>query len=97
MLDRKTNIAARPHLAADMERVPRIRKHSIPICARAMMTRCAGWIYEAKSMSTAVNSDGGYLVDPQTSDSVASMLNSTASIRSIASRWCMSRRRRMTC
>jgi HK97 family phage major capsid protein len=39
---------------------------------------------EGKSLSTAVNSDGGYLVDPQTSDRVQSVLNTTASIRAIA-------------
>ena len=40
---------------------------------------------EGKSLSTAVNSDGGYLVDPQTSESVQGVLNATASIRAIAS------------
>ena len=40
---------------------------------------------DGKSLSTAVNSDGGYLVDPATSESVQSVLNATASIRSIAS------------
>jgi HK97 family phage major capsid protein len=40
---------------------------------------------EGKSLSTAVNSDGGYLVDPQTSETVQSVLNTTASIRAIAS------------
>ena len=40
---------------------------------------------EGKSLSTAVNSDGGYLVDPQTSATVQSVLNATASIRAIAS------------
>lgn len=40
---------------------------------------------EGKSLSTAVNSDGGYLVDPQTSATVQSVLNTTASIRAIAS------------
>ncbi|MEP2470246.1 MAG: phage major capsid protein [Paracoccaceae bacterium] len=39
---------------------------------------------DVKSLSTAVNSDGGYLVDPQTSATVSSVLNATASIRSIA-------------
>ncbi|MEY8841969.1 phage major capsid protein, partial [Cribrihabitans sp. XS_ASV171] len=39
---------------------------------------------EAKSLSTAVNSDGGYLVDPQTAEAIKSVLRSTASIRSIA-------------
>ena len=40
---------------------------------------------EGKSLSTAVNSDGGYLVDPQTAERVQSVLNATASIRAIAS------------
>ena len=40
---------------------------------------------DGKSLSTAVNSDGGYLVDPQTSETVQSVLNTTASIRAIAS------------
>ncbi|MDG1168714.1 MAG: phage major capsid protein, partial [Sulfitobacter sp.] len=40
---------------------------------------------EGKSLSTAVNSDGGYLVDPQTNATVQSVLNATASIRAIAS------------
>ena len=32
-----------------------------------------------------MNSDGGYLVDPQTAETIKSVLNATASIRSIAS------------
>ena len=39
---------------------------------------------EGKSMSTAVAADGGYLVDPQTSATVQSVLASTASIRAVA-------------
>ncbi len=39
---------------------------------------------DTKSLSTSVNSDGGYLVDPQTSETVQSVLNSAASIRAIA-------------
>ncbi|SNT38006.1 phage major capsid protein, HK97 family [Antarctobacter heliothermus] len=35
-------------------------------------------------MSTAINSDGGYLVDPQTAETIKSSLNTTASIRQIA-------------
>ena len=39
---------------------------------------------EGKAMSSAVNADGGYLLDPQTADSIRSMLVSTSSLRSIA-------------
>ncbi len=43
-----------------------------------------GLVLEGKAMSTAVNADGGYLVDPQTAESIRGVLKSTASIRSIA-------------
>ncbi|MFN3209696.1 MAG: phage major capsid protein [Roseovarius sp.] len=39
---------------------------------------------EGKAMNSAVAADGGYLVDPQTADTIKSVLNSTASIRAIA-------------
>ena len=40
---------------------------------------------EGKSLSTAVAADGGYLVDPVTSETVAQVLSGAGSIRSIAS------------
>ena len=39
---------------------------------------------EGKAMSTAVAADGGYLVDPQTADTIKGTLSATASIRAIA-------------
>lgn len=39
---------------------------------------------ESKALSTTVNGDGGFLVDPQTSETIRSVLKSTASIRHIA-------------
>ncbi len=39
---------------------------------------------EGKALSTAVAADGGYLVDPQTADTIRSMMQSTASLRAIA-------------
>ena len=39
---------------------------------------------EGKAMSSAVAGDGGYLVDPQTSDTIRGTLSSTASVRAIA-------------
>jgi len=39
---------------------------------------------EGKALSSAVAGDGGYLVDPQTADTIKSVLSSTASIRAIA-------------
>ena len=40
---------------------------------------------EEKALSTAVAAEGGYLVDPQTSETIASVLRSSGSIRAIAS------------
>ncbi|MCB1361880.1 MAG: phage major capsid protein [Rhodobacter sp.] len=44
-----------------------------------------GLVLEGKGLNTAVNSEGGYLVDPQTSDRIQGVLTSAASIRAIAS------------
>ncbi len=44
-----------------------------------------GLEFDTKALSTAVNTDGGYLVDPVTSDSVNAVLASAASVRAIAS------------
>ena len=44
-----------------------------------------GLSLETKGLSTAVNGDGGYLVDPQMSDSIRAVLKSTASLRQVAS------------
>jgi HK97 family phage major capsid protein len=41
-------------------------------------------VLEGKALSTAVAGDGGFLVDPQTAETIRSMLVSTASIRAIA-------------
>ena len=40
---------------------------------------------EGKALSTAVAGEGGYLVDPQTAETIRSTLSATASIRAIAS------------
>jgi HK97 family phage major capsid protein len=44
-----------------------------------------GLTLEGKALNTAVAGDGGYLVDPQTSEMIRSVLKSTASLRQIAS------------
>lgn len=43
-----------------------------------------GLSLEGKAMSSSVAGDGGYLVDPQTSASIQSVLRSTASLRQVA-------------
>jgi len=44
-----------------------------------------GLSLEGKGMNTAVSSEGGYLIDPQTSERIQGVLYSSASIRAIAS------------
>ncbi|WP_420812360.1 phage major capsid protein [Pararhodobacter oceanensis] len=44
-----------------------------------------GIMLEGKGMTTTVNSEGGYLVDPQTSERIQGVLYAAASVRAIAS------------
>lgn len=43
-----------------------------------------GLILEGKGLNTAVSAEGGYLVDPQTSDRIRGALMATASLRAVA-------------
>ncbi|MCF6234352.1 MAG: phage major capsid protein [Rhodobacteraceae bacterium] len=85
MLDRKSTMAARPHLAAATDAGAPHQKAFNSYLRSGEDEGLRGLELEAKGLSTAVNADGGYLVDPQTSETVSSILNSSASIRSIAS------------
>ncbi|HBS51048.1 MAG TPA: phage major capsid protein [Rhodobacteraceae bacterium] len=85
MLDRKSHQAARPRLAAAAsEEAPHLKAFNAYLRS-GDEGALRGLDFEGKSMSTAVNGDGGYLVDPQTSERVQSVLNATASIRAVAS------------
>jgi HK97 family phage major capsid protein len=85
MLDRKSQIAARPHLATTTDAGAPHQKAFNAYLRSGDDDGLRGLEIEGKSMSTAVNSDGGYLVDAQTAEAVKSVLQSTASIRSVAS------------
>jgi HK97 family phage major capsid protein len=85
MLDRKTLTAARTPLAGATEAGAPHKKAFNAYVRSGDDDGLRGLELEGKAMSSAVNSDGGYLVDPQTSDIVKSVLNTTASIRAIAS------------
>jgi HK97 family phage major capsid protein len=84
MLNVKTMAYGRPALsmAAEVE-VPH-RKAFAAYLRSGDDDAMRGLTLEGKAMSTAVAADGGYLVDPQTAESIRSMLVSTASIRAIA-------------
>lgn len=85
MLDRKTMTYARPALSAVAELDVPHKKAFGAYLRTGDDDGLRGLALEGKAMSTAVSADGGYLVDPQTADSIRSMLVSTSSLRSVAS------------
>ncbi|WP_264213736.1 phage major capsid protein [Leisingera thetidis] len=85
MLDRKTISQNRPHLAASRDAGAPHHKAFNAYLRSGDDDGLRGLELEGKAMSTAVNSDGGYLVDPQTAETVKSVLQSSASIRAVAS------------
>ncbi|EBA03689.1 phage major capsid protein, HK97 [Rhodobacterales bacterium HTCC2150] len=84
MLDRKMMTHKRPALSTGAETTTPHKK------AFEDYLRCGdddglrALTLEGKALSTAVAGDGGYLVDPQTSDTIQSVLKSSASIRAVA-------------
>ncbi|MCA1775459.1 MAG: phage major capsid protein [Loktanella sp.] len=84
-LDRKSILAQRPALArAAAEEAPH-QKAFAAYLRSGDDDALRGVEVEAKGMTTAVAADGGYLVDPQTAETIKSTLSSTASLRAVAS------------
>ena len=84
MLDRKTMTYARPALSAHAELDAPHKKAFGAYLRSGDDDGLRGLVLEGKAMSTAVAADGGYLVDPQTADTIRSMLVATSSLRQIA-------------
>ena len=85
MLDRKTMTSMRPALSAQAEIEVPHKKAMAAYIRNGDDDGLRGLEIEEKAMSSAVAGDGGYLLDPQTADTIKSSLASTASVRSIAS------------
>ncbi|MGS4944230.1 phage major capsid protein [Meridianimarinicoccus sp. RP-17] len=84
MLDRKTALAARPALSTGTD-TDLTHKHAFGGYLRSGDDDGLRHLpLEAKGMSTAIDADGGFLVDPQTSATIQSVLRANASIRSIS-------------
>lgn len=88
MIDRKSNTPAhipqRPQLsAAATPEVPHQKAFNAYLRS-GEDDGLRGLDLEGKALSTAVNGDGGYLVDPVTSQAVQSVLTGAASIQAIA-------------
>lgn len=85
MLDRKSISSARPALSgATVEAAPHQKAFDAYI-RTGDDDALRGLEIEEKAMSSTVAADGGYLVDPQTSETVKSVLKSQASLRAVAS------------
>ncbi len=86
LLDRKMMTARnRPALAAAQAEGAPHQKAMAAYLRSGDDDGLRGLSIEAKGMNTQVAGDGGYLVDPQTSETVRGVLMSTASLRQIAS------------
>lgn len=83
-LDRKTMMQGRPTLAAAATEEAPHQKAFGAYLRSGDDDALRGLTLEGKAMSTAVAADGGYLVDPQTAETIKSTLSTTASIRAIA-------------
>jgi len=85
MLDRKTLAAARPALSGAVAEAAPHQKAFDAYIRTGDDDALRGLQLEEKALSSAVAADGGYLVDPQTAETVKSVLMSQASLRTVAS------------
>ncbi|MEM9318315.1 MAG: phage major capsid protein [Pseudomonadota bacterium] len=83
MLNTKT-MTARPALSAEAETGAPHKKAMESYLRSGDDDGLRGLELEGKSLNTAVNAEGGFLVDPQTSAAIQSVLSSTASLRAVA-------------
>jgi HK97 family phage major capsid protein len=84
MLDRKQMTFGRPALATSAAVEVPHKKAFAAYLRSGDDDGLRGLVLDGKAMSTAVAADGGYLVDPQTADTIRSMLTSTSSLRALA-------------
>ncbi|MBD3764743.1 MAG: phage major capsid protein [Rhodobacterales bacterium] len=84
MLSAKTTTWGRPALSARTETEVPHKKAFDAYLRSGDDAGLRGLVLEGKGLNTAVAAEGGYLVDPQTAETIRSSLGSTASIRAIA-------------
>jgi HK97 family phage major capsid protein len=82
--DRKSMMAGRPALSNGAAQEAPHQKAFAAYLRSGDDDALRGLNMEEKALSTAVSAEGGYLVDPQTADTIKSVLNSTSSLRSVA-------------
>jgi HK97 family phage major capsid protein len=84
MLDRKSLTTGRPVLSSAVDHDMPHRKAFGAYLRSGDDDGLRGLVLEGKALNTQVNADGGFLVDPETSERIRGVLKSTASIRAIA-------------
>ena len=84
MLDRKSAPPRRPALASAADDGAPHRKAFAAYLRTGEDEGLRGIEIEGKALSTTVAGDGGFLVDPQTAETIRGVLSSTASIRQVA-------------
>lgn len=84
MLDRKSFAPGRPALAQAADTGAPHQKAFDAYLRSGDDDALRGLELEGKAMSSAVAGDGGYLVDPQTAQTISGQLRATASIRRVA-------------
>src|SRR5690606_37044741 len=84
MLDRKQIAAGRPALSTAVEFEAPHKKAFAAYLRSGDDDALRGLTLEGKALNTQVNAEGGFLVDPETSERIRGVLKSTASIRAIA-------------
>lgn len=83
--DRKNfSRAARPALSAASDAEAPHQKAMQSYLRNGDDDALRGLELDGKSLNTSVNSDGGYLVDPQTADTIQTVLKSAASLRAVS-------------
>lgn len=84
MLNKKTLTYGRPALSAFAEIEAPHQKAFDAYLRSGDDDALRGLVLEGKALNAAVAAEGGYLVDPQTADTIRSLLVSTSSLRSVA-------------
>jgi HK97 family phage major capsid protein len=84
MFERKSIALARPHLCAASDGSAPHRKAFDAYLRGGDDDGLRGLELEGKALNTAIAGEGGYLVDPQTADTIRSVLSTTASVRAVA-------------
>ncbi|SPH17621.1 hypothetical protein DEA8626_01145 [Defluviimonas aquaemixtae] len=84
MLDRKSYTPGRPVLSTAVDCEAPHKKAFAAYLRSGDDDGLRGLTLEGKALNSQVNAEGGFLVDPQTSDRIRGVLKSTSSLRAIA-------------